>query len=331
MAICFALLASAHANEAPPSQAPSLIPFDAEPEVVAEGFKFTEGPALAPDGSIYFSDIPNNRIHRYDPKTGQTTVFREDSGGANGLAFMNDQLVVCEGKRRRVAGYDLEHHEPAWIVARWDGKRFNSPNDLAVSALLNEDGVWTRTVLFTDPRYGNRDDMELEHESIYFALSTNQAESDPEKLAAEATLAFESTHLAKLNLELERPNGIAVCEQTFRLYVADNQARKIFTTPQALHEGNDKEEFADVSDLGGPDGMTVDRAGRLYVAIFGKGILVLAPDGERLGFIDTGPRTSNCAFGADGQTLYITSDGKLKRIRLNTDALQADDHGRDGE
>jgi len=82
-----------------------------------------------------------------------------------------------------------------------------------------------------------------------------------------------------------------------------------------------------LTEVGSPDGMTVDHAGRLYIAIFASGVLILSPEGERLGFIDTGPRTTNCTFGADRQTLDITADGKLKRIVLDTGTPAADDAG----
>ncbi|MEM9883483.1 MAG: SMP-30/gluconolactonase/LRE family protein [Planctomycetota bacterium] len=289
-----------------PEEAP-LIPPDAVVEVVSTGgYRFTEGPALAPDGSIYFSDIPNNAIHRYDPATGKTTLFTDDSGGANGLMFMDGHLYACAGKRRTVDIYPaVRSDDGQWESIRpeihhsFDSSngRFNSPNDIVFNG---------REAFMTDPRYGKRDDLEKPGEFVYSLDSADDLRSFAINTVAE---------------DLVKPNGIGISPDRETLYIADNGDKKIFAYKiHTFARIGDRRLLHDLSDLGGPDGMTVDHAGRLYVAIFGKGILILSPDGERLGFLETGPQTTNCVFGADGRTLYVTAEKALKRVVLNTGA-----------
>jgi sugar lactone lactonase YvrE len=300
--------------------APPLIPADVKVETVADGFKFTEGPALAPDGSIYFTDIPNHRIHRFDPETGEATVMRENSGGANGLFASSSSLYICEGANRqlRYTGFledgtippdrlDFGESESELFFTHFDGARLNSPNDLAVDS---EGAVYV-----TDPRYGKRDDMQMKVEGVYYW--------EPMKWDHDFAIPARSSRLID---NLVRPNGIALSPDEKTLYVADHGAKKIMAypllAPGKVGEGKVLYD-TDTGDAsgGGPDGMCVDHAGRLYVAIFDAGgILILSPEGERLGFIETGKQTTNCTFGADGRTLYVTADKSLKRVVLNTGA-----------
>lgn len=307
----------------------SPIPEDAMVETVATGFKFTEGPALAPDGSIYFTDIPNNAIHRYDPATGETSRFTDDSGGANGLLFSpggQGTLFACAGKARVLryypAQWEIADQDPptpgepmtptthglAWTglstqpseedeVGHYQDQRLNSPNDLIATE---------QAIYFTDPRYGNRDGMEMEIEGVYVLTEGQRAEGSEVKIK-------------RVIDDLVRPNGIGLSLDQQTLYVVDNGDAKLFAYPiLEPDELGERKLLSDMADLGGGDGMAVDRQGRLYVTIpNAKGVLVLTPEGDRLGFIETGPRTSNCVFGADGKTLYVTADHSLKRIQLD--------------
>jgi len=302
-----------------------IIPPDAAIEVVSTGgYSFVEGPALAPDGSIYFSDIPNNSIHRYDPATGETTLFTDDSGGANGLMFLPHEkgLVACAGKARALHFYpgvfsrhNLDESTNKWTesnfiiskpftdslsLTHFDDKRLNSPNDLAVI----QHRTLKRSVYFTDPRYGNRDGMEQDVEGVYvhhYSVSDGK------------------TSITRIIDDLVRPNGIGLSPDDQTLYVNDNGDQKIWAYP-ILEPGKVGEGrlLNDLADLGGPDGMTVGPMGNIYTTIYGKGVLILSPDGQRLGFLDTGPQTTNCVFGADGKTLYVTAEKSLKRVVLNT-------------
>lgn len=302
-----------------------LIPENVVVETVSTGeYQFTEGPALAPDGSIYFSDIPNDSIHRYDPATGETTLFTDDSGGANGLMFFNGSLYACLGKSRGLRIYagtimyasavpgpnswsGIRSEDFVVMATHHGGKRLNSPNDIAVS----RNGF----VYFTDPRYGNRDSMELEVEGIYTTPQVNVPLRDFKGAVDE----FEEPQVIRLIDRLVRPNGIGVSFNKKTLYVNDNGDKKIWAY-EILEPGKlgEAKLLNDLADLGGPDGMAVGPRGRIYTAIYGKGVLILSPEGKRLGFIETGPQTTNCAFGADGVTLYVTAEKSLKRVVLNT-------------
>lgn len=280
--------------------AAQLVPQGVAVERVATGYRFTEGPAEGPDGAIYFTDTPNNQIIRFDPATGESATFREDSGRANGLMFdAQGRLLACEGAaeggRRR-----LSRTEAAGTITTladaWEGEPLNSPNDLDIDAA---GGIY-----FTDPRYGNRDDMMLDVEAVYY-------------LAADGTLT-------RVIDDLVRPNGLILSPDEKTLYVADNAARKLFaydvTAPGKLENPRPFSRMGP-GHGGGCDGMTVDALGRVY-ATGDEGVYVFNPDGTQAALIATPERPSNCTLGHDGRTLYITARTSLYRVVLDTDAQQ---------
>ncbi len=272
---------------------PPLVPPDARVEQVATGFRFTEGPALAPDGSIYFSDIPNDCIHRYDPATSEISTVHENTGGANGLMFdAKGDLIACCGKRRAVVRYPKDGGEPVVLAELYQGKRLNSPNDLAIDKAGN---IW-----FTDPRYGKRDNMVLDHESVYRIGADDVQEVYFDKAAKPNGIAFSPTPFA--------PFGQS-------LIIADNAGKRLLQ--MSLHTGTTT-ALASVEGPGGPDGMTVDRAGNVYAAWHGGGgVHVWSAAGEHIGIIATPEEPTNCTFAADGHTLYITAGKSLYRVVLN--------------
>ena len=214
-----------------------LVPEDVIPEKVADGYKFTEGPALAPDGCIYFTDIPAALILRFDPKTGKTAIAEENSGNANGLMFDHDGvLIACRHGAREVSSWSLkrspQHFRPA-VSQRYNGKKLNSPNDLDIDKSGN--------IYFTDPRYGNRDSMEMEIEGVYF----QGIDSDGNKAMKP---------LFRIDSDLVRPNGIVLSPDESILYVADRKANYIYAYDiESPGKVKNKRVFARLNGGEGPE------------------------------------------------------------------------------
>jgi gluconolactonase len=305
----------AAASEFCPTAQERIVPAGSKLEQLWGEGEFTEGPALAPDGSIVFSDI-GNAIYRYDPKTGQTAPFRQPSGRSNGLMFnAAGHLIACEGANtggnRRISittGIDGASDGTVQTLAdRYDGKRFNSPNDLAIDAKGN--------VYFTDPRYVGDDPRELDFEGVFLVSPDGDV-----KVATR---------------EVQKPNGILVSPDGKAVYIADNnpQGNRHLVAFTVQEDGTlaEKRLLYDFGGGRGIDGMTLDSDGNIY-ATAGTGdkagVYVFAPDGKHLALIPTPGDPTNCVFGGgdDSSTLYITSAKSkdrgtkygLFRIKLNT-------------
>ena len=287
-----------------------LVPPNAVFEILADGHEWTEGPVWVPAlHAVLYSDIPNNAIYRWSegarasvwltPSGYTGTVERGGETGSNGLALDSDgRLVLAQHGDRRIARLEapLNGPEPVFttLTGRFEGKRYNSPNDLAIRS--NGD------VYFTDPPYG-----------------LEQGVDDPAKeLAVHGVyrLAMDGSVTLLVN-ELSRPNGIAFSPTEETLYVANSDpGQGVIMAYELQEDGNLASGRVFFGSWG--DGMAVDQQGNVYVASGGRGVLVIAPDGTHLGSLVTGERTSNCTFGDDGSTLYVTSDMYLVRIRLHT-------------
>ena len=277
-----------------------------------------EGPAWDPKLGVLTSG--KNGIHRLD-RDGQSSVYRERAG-TNGLLFDRDgRLVCCEPERRRVTRIDRDGTLTV-LTDRFDGKRYNTPNDLTIDS--------KGRIYFSDPRYGNRDDMQVR-------------DADGKTVEGVYRIDPDGTVTRVIGRELERPNGVLVSAGDRSLYVADNNnntaggARKLWRFDLRKDGTVDFASRKPLYDWGtgrGPDGLKQDKKGRLYVAAgLNKpnppfepakdkkgGIYVLSPEGKLLAFLPV-PRdeVTNCAFGGDDlQTLYITGGGTLYSIRTTT-------------
>jgi gluconolactonase len=277
-----------------------IIPPDAQLEKVWTGGKWTEGPAYGPGGFIYFSDVVGNRMMRYDPRSGKTTVYREPSGRANGLDFdPQGRLVAAEGNgtggNRRVT--ITEKDGTVRVLAdHWQGKRFHSPNDVTVDM--------KGRVYFSDPRYSGNEPREISTESVYRV--------DPDGT------------VAQLINDVRKPNGVLLSPDMKTLYVADFDpfARQYLLAYAVRPDGTvgPKQVLHEFGKTGGIDGMCCDVEGHIYGAVAGSktgGIYVFDPDGKQRGFLHTPESPTNCVFGnPDRKTLYITAGKSLYRVRM---------------
>ncbi len=294
---------------------------------IAGQVAFTEGPVWHPSGNVYFTDILNNRIMRLDP-SGALHVFRQPSGRSNGLEFdAQGHLISCEGGgpegNRRVTR--TEANGTITVLAeRYEGKRLNSPNDVALDA--------RGRIYFSDPRYGDTSDAE-------------QLDAEGRLVEGVYRIDEDGKVTRIIAHEVDRPNGLAVSPDDRYLYVADNVNsgpraqggnRKLWRFDLREDGTVDPASRRQIFDWGtdrGPDGMAIDQQGRLYVAAgfnfpnppaesaerYKAGVYVITPGGELLDFIPVpADMCTNCAFGGnDLKTLYITAGHKLWSIPTN--------------
>ncbi|MCP4688604.1 MAG: SMP-30/gluconolactonase/LRE family protein, partial [Desulfobacterales bacterium] len=245
----------------------------AESTLIADGFSFAEGPAVNAKGDLYFSDISANRIYKWSAG-GPPSVFRENSGGANGLFFdHNDDLLACEGSNGRVVSIDSSGDATLLAIA-YDGKAFNEPNDLWVAP---DGGVY-----FTDPVYNASLVQDGEH--VYY-------------------LSPDRTSVTRVIDDMVRPNGVIGSGDGATLYVADHGDGKTYRyTIAADGSLTNKTLFASV----GADGMTIDNEGNVYLCE--NNLLVYNSAGTLVETISLPEQPTNACFGGDdGRVLFITT------------------------
>ena len=279
---------------------------------------FTEGPAAASEGIVYFSDIMNNRIMRL-AADGSVSVFRSDSGRTNGNLFdQQGRFVSCEGAemgsggRRRMVRTDLKSGEIEILTEHFDGHRYNSPNDLAIDS--------RGRIYFTDPCYGDRSQMEMEIEGVYRINQDGVVERVLEQPA------------------IQRPNGITITPDDHCLYLVDSNPnrggnRKIwaFDIKNSGRVTNQRLVYDFAPGRGG-DGLRLDVEGNLWVAAginaprhggetadVPAGIYVIRADGKLLGRIPIPEDlVTNLTFGGeDKRTLYVTAGKSLFQTRID--------------
>ena len=287
------------------------------PEILAEGFEWSEGPLWLPQQEkVIFSDIPNNSIFEWSEEDGlklylkpsgyTDTIPRGGETGSNGLLLdLTGQLVLCQHGDRRMARMNAPLDAPApqfeTIAWSWREKRFNSPND----AVFCSNG----DLYFTDPAYGMEfryDDprREMDFTGVFLVKSDGQVSMQLHHLSA--------------------PNGIGLSPDERNIYVANSGGSSglLWMEYDLSEDGSLQNErvFCDAraaaDTLSGPcDGLVVREDGIIFATGPG-GVWVLTPDGEHLGIIRTGQATSNCTLDAKDHYLYITADMYLMRIRL---------------
>ncbi len=268
----------------PAQEAGPVVPPGAEVKKLADGFRFTEGPAWDRKGTLYFSDIPNQTIHTWSEKKG-VGVFKKLEGSANGLWFDKEgNLYVCQPTGRAVIRLTPEGQQTT-IADSYQGKKLNSPNDLWMAP---DGGLY-----FTDPRYGQMDDLEQDGFHVYYI---------PPKGTIRRILS-----------DLKKPNGVVGTADGKKLYVTDPGANTtyVYDIQKDGSLANRK-----VAAPAGSDGLTLDERGNLYIT--GKTIRIYSPKGQVVGRIEVPETASNLTFGgADGKTLFITARTGLYAVKLN--------------
>ncbi len=295
----------------------AIIDRNAPVEILGEGYRWAEGPVwVRRKNWLLFNDVPGNTTWRWRPGRG-IDIFMRPSGlagpvpdafneaGANGLAIdPAGRLVMADSGNRAVARVDLDTKRKTILVDRYQGKRFNSPNTVAVAR--------SGAIYFTDPPYGLKDQdrsplRELDFQGLY--------RLDPDG----TTTLLDGTH--------HRPNGIALSpdERTLYLALSDENRPELLAYPlDAKGAVGPSRVFHDMRSQhaaerpGLPDGVVTDRGGRIFATGPG-GVHVLTPEGRLLGIIATGKTIANCCFGGpDGMTLFMTSHDMLACVKTRT-------------
>lgn len=293
----------------------NIISTDAQIEILAEGFVWSEGPVwVEAESMLLFSDVPKNTIYKWTEDkgaevyltpsgfTGTETTSREP--GSNGLLLdTNGRLVLCQHGNRQMAymNASLSNPKPEYIALadRYDGKKFNSPNDAAYRG---------KDLYFTDPPYGlpereNDPSKEIPFHGVYRATSSG-----------EVMLVIDS---------LTRPNGIAFFPDNSTFIVANSDPGKAIWYRYSLGENDSiihSSIFYDATEntkteSGLPDGLKIDMHGNVFATGPG-GVWIFSSDGKVLGKIKLPVPTANCALTPDEKTLYITADKYLLRVKL---------------
>jgi gluconolactonase len=291
-----------------------LIGTDAAIEKIASGFDWAEGPVWqSVEKRLLFSDIPKNMIWQWStggglkpflkPSGYTGTEKRGGESGCNGLTLNAEgKLTLCQHGDRRIARLNDDGKTFTTLADRYEGQRFNSPNDLVYGPHGD--------LYFTDPPYG-----------------LEKGADDPKREMNYCGL-FRLTKDGKVTLltkELTRPNGLGFSPDHKTLYVANSDPKQAIWMAYAMKEdgtlGEGKVFFDVTKDVGKmkglPDGMKLDVQGNLFATGPG-GVWVFTPKAEVLGRIDPGCATANCGWGEDGSTLFMTADKSLCRIRTKT-------------
>lgn len=271
---------------------------DSRIERLYDGCRWAEGPVYVPAGRyVLWSDIPNDRLLRWDEMTGAVGVFREPSGFANGHTLDGrGRLVSCEHGNRRVTR--TEHDGSITVIAdRFDGKRFNSPNDVVVRS---DGSVW-----FTDPAYGIDSDYEG-HRAPSEIGACNVYRCDP------ATGEVDS-----IGDDFDRPNGLAFALDESSIYIADTRRNHIRVFPVSKRGKIGKGRLFAECTAGHFDGIRLDDSGRVWAGV-GDGVHCFAPDGALIGKIHLPEGAANLAFGGlQRNRLFITATTSLYSVRFS--------------
>ncbi len=263
-------------------------------EKAGTGYTFTEGPAMAPDGKVYFTDQPNDRIYVWDEKKG-VSLWLEGTRRSNGMYFNDEgQLVVCADLYNQLGYFDRDK-EFHLIYEDYDGKSLNAPNDLWIAP---DGGIY-----FTDPYY---------HRSWW-----EEGRGEEQDVRGVYYLSPERK-ITRVIDDYKQPNGLIGTPDGKTLYVSDINDKKIWKYDiQTDGTLSNKTYFAPH----GSDGMTIDNRGNVYLTM-GK-VWVYSPEGELIEEIDVPESPSNVCFGGKKQNkLFITARTSVYTLNMNVKGVE---------
>ncbi len=259
-------------------------------ELLADGFRFTEGPAVDREGNVYFTDQPNDKIHIWTVD-GQLETFLAETGRANGLYFdQHGKLLSCSDMDNQLWSIDMQG-KPVILVADYNGKKLNGPNDLWVHP---NGGIYFTDPLYKRPYWTRDPEMEQDGEHVYY-------------------LAPDRKNLIRVDENLVKPNGIIGTPDGRKLYVADIGDSKTYVYDiNADGSLSNRTLFTEM----GSDGMTIDHLGNIYLT--GRGVTVFNPQGEQIEHIpvDAGWTANVCFGGKNMDVLFITASQKLFGLKM---------------
>ena len=295
--MAFACVALAEADK-------SLVAPGEKVKKLAGGLKFTEGPVWLPkDGKLVFSDIPNSKLMQWSRQDG-LSVFRNSENSNGNILDLEGRIISCQHGARNLIRIENDGSTTV-LVDKFEGKKFNSPNDVAVRS----DG----TLWFTDPPWGLTGAHEIPGHWVY--------KLDPK-----------TGQVAVVHKYLAMPNGIVFSPDETRIYIADTGGHKRHPDPK-FHQMPPSIQCYEIGDDGmlgkklfhidaGSDGMTVDVQGNLYTTHQGK-VQIYNADGKKLEQIDVPEAPANVCFGGDDfKTLFITARTSLYSVRLKYPGAQ---------
>lgn len=274
----------------------SIIASGAKVEKLADGFSFTEGPAVDKEGNVYFTDQPNNKILKWSVDR-KLTTFHSEGGRANGLYFdQNGNLLSCSDMDNELWSIDLSGNTTV-LVSDYDGKKLNGPNDLWVHP---NGGIYFTDPLYKRPYWTRNPEMQQDGEHVYY-------------------LSPDRKKLTRVDENLVKPNGIIGTPDGKKLYVADIGDKKTYVY-DINSDGTltNRKLFCEM----GSDGMTIDNKGNIYLT--GRGVTVFNPKGEQIEHIPIEANwTANVCFGGkDMKTLYITASQYLYALKMKVKGVR---------
>jgi gluconolactonase len=269
----------------------SIVANKAQLEKIADGFTFTEGPAVQRIGDVYFTDQPNNKILKWSETRKEVSVFMEDSGRSNGLYFDREgNLIACADMENQLWSIDDKGNKKV-LIENFQGKKLNGPNDLWISPF---GGIYITDPLYKRPYWERDPEMQQNGEHLYF-------------------LSADRVQLFRVDETLVKPNGLVGTKDGKKLYVADIGANKTYVY-NIEEDGylTNKQLFVEM----GSDGMTIDHRGNVYLT--GNGVTVFNPKGDQIAHIPVDENwTSNVVFGGiERKTLFITAMGSVYTLQM---------------